>query len=177
MSAKSVRSSRTRNFDEPRLKRKSVRYWVADSPFPLRRRSTPSLSGDYGRPLHRNSLQPLPYGRSPPPPYYPGNGIPRSGLRDPSRYRSRTVTPLDRRETRSSGPSFKSKKEKIKDAIEPFAAGGAGAIAGAYIGHAVGKGDMATTIVGAAIGAIGEMRRKSIWRRGKKGRKREKRNT
>lgn len=170
-SAKSVRSSRTRSFDETRPRRERVRD--VDSPFPLRRRSTRALSGDYTRIPYRNSFQPLPYGCFPPPPHHPRNTISSSRPRGSSRYRSRTITPRGRRGTRSSDSDFKSKREKIKNTIKPFAAGGAGAIAGALIGHAAGEGNIATTLVGAAIGAIGGDEAEEYWEKRKE--KKEKR--
>lgn len=187
--AKSMRSSRARSFDEPGPRRERVRDWDADSPSPTRARTwgqRPPNGDPYSRGPYRNSYQPvpyaaasatnLPYGRPPPPPYQPAYAVPHAPPRDPPRYRSRSISPFGRRRSRSSDPEGKGKKEKIKETIKPLAAGGAGMIAGAFIGHAAGRGDWAATIAGAVIGAIGGNEAEEYWekRQGKKEKRKEK---
>lgn len=77
------------------------------------------------------------------------------------------MTPPGRRGSRSSDLTGKTKKEKIKDTIKPLAVGGAGLVAGAFIGHAAGKGDLAATLIGAAIGAIGGTEAEEYWEKRK----------
>lgn len=40
-------------------------------------------------------------------------------------------------------------------------------VAGAFIGHAAGKGDLAATLIGAAIGAIGGTEAEEYWEKRK----------
>lgn len=182
-----MRSSRARSFAEPAPRRERVRDWEADSPPPPRRRSTAPrpVSGDYGRLPYRNSFHHLPYaaastnnlpyGRTPPPPYQPIYPVPYGAPRALPRYRSRSLTPPGRRRRRLSEANIKNKKEKIKETIKPIAAGGAGMVAGAFIGNAAGKGDMTATLVGAVIGAIGGSEAEEYWekRKEKKEKKKE----
>jgi hypothetical protein len=154
--ARSVKNSRRRSFDDPRPRRERVIDWEADNPPSrgIRPASTWSPSGAVARIPYRNSYQPaylVPYNAAPP---------------DFQRYRSRSMTPPGRK-------GHKSKKEKIKETVKPIAAGGAGLVAGAFIGHAAGKGDLAATAIGAALGAIGGFEAEEYLER--KGEKKEKR--
>lgn len=164
---RSMRRSRTQAFDEQKPRRLRVRDWDADSP-PQARSSIRWRSNSYGRPrrrsLHALQYEPAafpmnsPYARTPPP--------------DRRIYRSRSLTPPTRRGYHSS-PS-RQKRETFKEAIKPLAAGAAGLIAGGFLGHAAGKGDMMATVAGAVFGAVGGSEFEKEWQRHKERKKKNK---
>lgn len=169
-SRRSTRSARTRSHDEPRRRRFRARDWEADSP-PPRPRGTRGPPPGYGGAPARNQTWavPAPYGRSTALVY--ARGVPPPAPYDPAaRYRSRSMTAPEwrpRRGSRAADDEARSKTDRIKDSIKPIAAGGAGLIAGAFIGHAAGKGDISATIAGAVLGAIGGSEAEEYWERRK----------
>jgi uncharacterized protein YcfJ len=88
-------------------------------------------------------------------------------------YRSRSLTPPAQRR-RHSDPS-RYKREKTKENIKPFVAGAAGLIAGGFLGHAAGKGNMIATVAGAVIGAVSGNEVEKEWERHRERKERDKR--
>ena len=158
-SRRSTRSARTRSHDEPRHRRFRARDWEADSP-PRRSRSARGPPPAYGY-----GAAAAPYGRSTALVYARAPAAPAPAYAA-GRIRSRSMTAADggrRRGSRASDDEARSAKAKIRDTIKPIAAGGAGLIAGAFIGHAAGKGDISATIAGAVLGAIGGSEAEEYW--------------
>jgi len=144
-----------------------VRDWEADYP-PQARNGIRWHGNPYARP-RRRSLQGLQYR-----PAAITMNAPYTRTQPPRRtmYRSRSLTPPARRRSRSDTSGYK--REKIKETIKPLAAGAAGLVAGGFLGHAAGNGNMMATIAGAVIGAVGGSELEQEWERHKERKKENK---
>jgi len=176
-SRRSTRSARTRSHDELR-RRSRGRDWEPDFPPPRARsaRGPPpayEYGTGYGPPARTGTWAGPVYARGlpAPAPYYSAGPGDRDAV---ARVRSRSMTAVEggrRRRRRSSSRAFddapRSKKEVIQDSIKPLAAGSAGMVAGAFIGHVAGKGDMSAMIAGAVLGAIGGTEAEEYWEKKK----------